>query len=233
MKQKESLPPRRKKWIVGIGLGLFIVLSLLAGYFAGRPLVAFASEPEKFRAWVDSQGLWGPALFVGMVVLQVVVALIPGEPLEIAAGYAFGPWWGTVLCIAGMTLGSVLVFLAVRKWGTKIIEIFFPLEKLQNLPFLQNEKKLHFWIFLAFFLPGTPKDLLCYAVGLTNIPLSHWIAISAVARIPSVITSTLGGDALGTQNYGMAAVVFIATGIISLLGLWLYRVCSCRRERSS
>ena len=107
--------------------------------------------------------------------------------------------------------------------------MFFPLEKLNELKFLKNERRLTFWVFLVFFLPGTPKDVLCYFVGLTKLPLKTWVLVSAVARIPSIVTSTVGGDALGMQNYTFAAAVFAATLVISGAGLLLYRAI-CRRQ---
>lgn len=223
------LTEKEKKWLVGGGLVLFLLLSGLVCWFAGRPLIRFVRQPELFRQWVDQQGLWAPVAFVGMVVLQVVVAVIPGEPLEIAAGYAFGAVEGTLLCILGTWTGGLMVFLLVRRFGARAVEVFFPLEKLNELKFLKNEKKLTFWVFIVFFLPGTPKDVLCYFVGLTKLPLRTWLLISAVARIPSIVTSTVGGDALGMQNYTFAAVVFALTLVISGGGMLAYRAI-CRRQ---
>lgn len=233
MKDGRHLTDREKKWLAGGGIALFLVLSALVFWFAGRPLVRFAREPELFRTWVDQQGVWAPALFVGMVILQVIVAVIPGEPLEIAAGYAFGAWEGTLLCILGAFLGSVMVFLLVRRFGARVVEVFFPLEKLQSLRFLQNERRLTVWVFLIFLLPGTPKDVLCYFVGLTKLPLRSWLVISAVARIPSIVTSTIGGDALGMGNYAFAALVFAATLAVSGLGMLVYHtICKVRERRT-
>ena len=230
--QHRSLTLRQKRWIVGTGIVLFLVLSVLACWFAGRPLIQFAQEPERFRSWVDQQGPWGPLLFMGMIVLQIVVAIIPGEPLEIVAGYAFGALEGTLWCLLGAFAGRLAVFLLVRRFGTRAIEVFFPLDKLQSLRFLQNERRLTFWVFFLFFLPGTPKDLLCYIVGITKLPLRSWLVISAVAPIPSIITSTIGGDALGMGNYAFAALVFGITIVISSLGLLAYRAICRARERS-
>ena len=86
MREHRPLTQIQKRWIAGIGIALFLLLSLLICWFAGRPLIQFAREPELFRQWVDRQGIWAPLLFMGMVILQIVVAVIPGEPLEIAAG---------------------------------------------------------------------------------------------------------------------------------------------------
>ncbi len=230
MRRERSLTDRQKKWIAGTGVFLFLVLSALVCWFAGRPLIRFVREPERFQAWVDAQGVRAPLLFVGMVVLQIVVAIIPGEPLEIAAGYAFGALEGTLLCLIGALVGRVAVFLLVRRFGVRAVEVFFPLEKVQSLRFLQNEKKLTFWVFFLFFLPGTPKDVLCYIVGLTKISLRSWIIISTIAPIPSIITSTIGGSALGMGRYTFAAAVFGATLAISAAGLLVYRRVSRRNE---
>ena len=228
------LTEREKRWIVGLGLGLFLVLFVLVAWYAGRPLVAFASEPERFQQWVDSQGLLAPVLFMGMVILQVVVAVIPGEPLEIAAGYAFGALEGTVLCVLGTLIGGVLVFLLVRRFGAQAVEVFFDLEKFRSLRFFQDRRRLTFWVFLVFFLPGTPKDVLCYFVGLTDMRLRTWIIVSAVARIPSIITSTVGGSALGMGEYAFAAIAFLAALAISGLGLLAYRaICRFHERRES
>ena len=231
MSSNRPLTEKQTRWIAGTGIFLFIILSLLACWFAGRPLIQFAGDPERFRAWVDSQSLWAPILFIGMIVLQIVVAVIPGEPLEIVAGYAFGALEGTLLCLIGAFVGRVMVFLLVRRFGTRAVEVFFPLDKLQSLKFLQNQRRLSFWVFFLFFLPGTPKDVLCYIVGLTQLPLRNWLLISAIAPIPSIVTSTIGGDALGMGNYGFAVFVFAITLAISGLGLLAYRSICRMRER--
>ena len=59
--------------------------------------------------------------------------------------------------------------------------------------------------------------------------LSTWLFISATARIPSIVTSTIGGDALGLQNYLFAIIAFAATISLSLGGVLLYRYISRKR----
>lgn len=232
MSNRRRLTEKQKRWIAGTGIFLFLLLSALIFFFAGKPLIRFAQEPERFRAWVDEQGVWAPIAFLGMLILQIVVAAIPGEPLEIAAGYAFGALEGTLLCLFGAFLGRVAVFLLVRRFGARAVDVFFPLEKLNTLSFLQNKKRLTLWVFFLFFLPGTPKDLLCYVVGLTDLPLKSWLLICAIAPFPSIVTSTIGGDALGMGNYAFALLVFIVTMAISGGGLLAYRAICEARERS-
>lgn len=219
----KHLTPRQKKAFGLATLAVFIAFVALITVFIGRPMLKFVSQPEEFRNWVDSHGLWGRLLFLGMLVFQVIFAIIPGEPLEIGAGYAFGALEGTLLCIVGTTIGGILVFQLVRKFGIRLVEVFFPVKKIRSLWFLRTAKRRNFLTFLVFFIPGTPKDLLCYFVGLTDIKLGTWIWISSVARIPSIITSTIGGNALGEQEYIHAVVAFAVTVIVSAVGLLIYQ----------
>ena len=224
-----QMTDRQKKiWGIAAVIGLVVFMGLLC-WFVGRPMIRFVSEPEKFRLWVDGHGIWGRLAFIGMVIFQIIVAIIPGEPLEIGAGYAFGAVEGTILCLIGAVLGGAIVVLLVRRYGIKLVEVFFPKEKIMSLRFMQDSRRLELLVFIVFMIPGTPKDLLCYAVGLTNLRMRDWLWISLVARIPSIITSTIGGNALGEKNYVFAVAVFAVTLLISLGGILLYRHI-CRKE---
>ena len=224
MKDKDKLR-------AAVGIGIFVLFSAAVAWLIGKPLLQFVSEPEKFRQWVDSHGLLGPLAFLGMMLLQVFVAVIPGEPLEIGAGYAFGAVEGTILCILGAAIGSTLVFLFVRRFGVRAVEVFISREKIHSLRFLQNTRRVHLFLLVAFLLPGTPKDVLCYVAGLTTLKLGPFILISSICRLPSIVTSTIGGSALGSGQWGMAAIVFAATLVISAIGLWIYkRILRLREE---
>ena len=225
-----SLSTRKKKIFSLVTISFFILFCAAIFWFVGRPMVRFISEPSIFRAWVDSHGFWGRLAFAGMMVVQIVIAIIPGEPLEIAAGYTFGIVEGTLLCLAGSVLGSLIVFLFVRRFGIRAVEVFFPREKLLSLKFIQNSRRLNLLVFILFFIPGTPMDIMTYFVPFTPMKLSTWLLISATARIPSIITSAIGGDALGLQNYLFAIIAFAATLTLSLGGVLLYRHISRKRK---
>lgn len=197
-----KLTLRQKRIIAVLAVGIYLLLTVLIFVRIGRPLVAFLSEPEKFRIWLDGYGIWGRLVFMGMVVLQVVVAIIPGEPFEIAGGYAFGVLEGTVWYLLASAVGSLLVFGIVRLFGMRLAEIFVSEEKLRSLRFLHTTPKRNRILFLLFLMPGTPKDLLSYFVGLTDLPWKTWAVICSVGRIPSVITSVLGEMRLEAVNIG-------------------------------
>ena len=229
-RERAQLTEAHKKKIYLFAIVVALLFIAAVGYLVGKPMVEFVREPERFRAWVDSSGFVSRVIFVGMVVFQLVIALIPGEPLEMGAGYAFGAVEGTILCIAGCVVGSALVFLFVRRFGVKLVEVFFPREKIRSLRFLQDSRRLNLLTFIVFFIPGTPKDLLSYFIGLTDMKLGTWLLITAVARIPSIVTSTVTGDALGLKDYQFALIAFGVTLALSLAGILVYRRLSARRH---
>ena len=220
----EKSPATRGQKIAAISsIVVFILILVLLTVFVGGPIIKTLGDPASFRVWVDERGIWGRVLFVGIMLLQVVIAFIPAEPLELAAGYAFGAVWGTVLVWLGLVLGTLIVFLFVRKIGVKAVEVFFPREKIDSVKYLNNEKALNVAAFTLFLIPGTPKDLLTYVAGLTKIRLLPWILLTSMARIPSIVTSTISGNALGLEHYGLAIIVFTATALVSGVGILLYQ----------
>ena len=167
---------------------------------------------------------------LGLQVLQVFVALIPGELLESAAGYAFGPVGGTLICYLGVAVGSAVIFWLTRRFGVRLVEVFISREKIGELRFLKTDRRRNALVFWLFFLPGTPKDLLTYFVGLTDMRFVTFMGISLVARIPSVLSSTFGGHLLGEGRYLGALLLYGITALVSLGGVLIYNAVIRRRQ---
>lgn len=222
---------KHRKIVLIAAVVIFIAFMAAVTVLVGGPLIEFAEDPETFRNWVDSTGIRGRVLFVGMVVLQVLVAFIPGEPIELAAGYAFGFWEGSILTMIGFLIGSWIVFALVRKFGVKLVEVFFSKEKMDEIKFLKNPKKTKIISFILMVVPGTPKDLLSYFAGLTKLTTTEWLTIVAIGRIPSLVTSTLTGAAAGEEQYLLSVITLIVTLMISAAGIVYYRYI-CKQEKA-
>ena len=207
----------------------FLILAIVVIVFAGltmllwRPLVSFASNPEILRVWMQDLGIWGILIFGIFNFLQVVFAVIPGGPFELAAGYILGVVPGTLLCDITMTISSVVVFLLVRKFGIRFVELFVSRRQIENMGYLKDNQKVQSVLFFIFLLPGTPKDVVTYLAGLTNLSLKSWIFICFVGRFPAILLTALGASALGNAKYGIVAVVIVVFAVAYLAGMRLYR----------
>ncbi len=226
MKLKETqrnIPAlRRKRLITGAFLLVSFAVFVWLAVFITRRFLSFGLKPEDFKTFVESFGWTSRLVALGLQMLQVIVSFIPGELLEIGIGYSFGAVEGTLLCLGGVAAASSLIFLLTKRWGVRLVEVFINPEKINQLRFINSERKLKRLIFILFFIPGTPKDLLTYFAGLTPIRLHEFLAISLIARIPSVVSSTIGGNLMQQQDYVKAALLFLVTGAVSLAGIVLY-----------
>ena len=214
---------RQQKLIRLLAVFLFVIFCAASGIYIGVPIIRMAHEPENFRIWVDSHGILGRCVFVAMVVLQVLVAFIPGEPVELLAGYAFGVFEGTLLTLGGFLIGSWLVFSLVRRFGVRLVEVFFPKSRIKEISFLKEPRKACILAFILMSIPGTPNDFLSYFAGLMPLTLSRWLCIVAIARLPSLLSSTITGAAAGQENYPLSALMLGVTLIMSLFGILCYR----------
>jgi len=166
-------------------MALMIIVPAVAFAVWGKPLVAFLADADKVRALVDESPVWSRFLFFILTMLQVILAVIPGEPFELAAGYAFGSIEGTILSMAAIYAASVIIFLVVKRYGRPVIELFFKPEQIDGVKLFNRPKQLNLLMFLLMFIPGTPKDILTYLAGLTPMKLGTWMKILLRAFSPS------------------------------------------------
>lgn len=207
----------------------FLILALSIAVMIGltallwMPMINFIEDPDSLATWIAEAGIWGPIVFMLLNTAQVLLAIIPGGPFEVAAGALFGPWIGTLLCNVAMTAGGMMTFFFVRKFGMKFIELFVDRKEIESVKFLHSNTKYTTLLFLFFLLPGTPKDLMCYVVGLTNIKWTTWLIINFVGRFPAILLSALGGSALGEQKYGIFIAALAIIIVLYFLGSFIYK----------
>ena len=127
---------------------------------------------------------------------------------------AYGPIGGLIIIFIGAFLSSLLIFFAVRKFGRNFIYTFVSkekMDKLENSKWFSDEKRIDIILFLLFFIPGTPKDLLVYIGGLLPIKPLRFLLISTFARFPSIISSTIAGSNLVTGNWLALILTYVIT----------------------
>lgn len=214
---------RKQVWVA---LGTLAVLAVLYGllfFFLGRPILRSIGEPEQFQRWVDDLGGWAYVCVIGLTAIQGVVSIFPIEIINVGAGYAFGCPMGTLLILTGIALGSAAIFFIVRHLGMKVVEFFVPREKIDELAFIKSEKRRTLFVLITFLIPGTPKRTISYFMGMTSMPAATFVLVSTLARLPTIAISTYGGEALGSQKYIMALIIFVAMIVAGIAGMLVYR----------
>ncbi|MBR6651401.1 MAG: TVP38/TMEM64 family protein [Clostridia bacterium] len=209
------------KLISGLVLaGIALVVTVQLCYWA----ISLRNEENLalFEDRIRMVGVWGIPIMMIIQVLQVFLAVIPGEPIEIAMGVLYGTWFGCALCLLGIMIGSSLVFVCVKRFGKRFVDKFISGEKFSRLKFLKDPAKRDVLLFVLMFIPGTPKDTLTYFAPFTGISLFRFLVISTIARIPSVISSSYIGSSIIEGNYVKSIIAFVVVGTVSLAGILIY-----------
>lgn len=214
-----------KKTIFKIALICFLIIFGIVVLIKILPFIISLKDQvnrEAFKESLKSFGINGFFILLAIQILQVIVAIIPGEPIEILAGLLYGTWGGLFICLLGLLIGTVTIFYLVKILGSNFIDKFLSMKETSKLNFLKDSSKIEYLTFILFFIPGTPKDVLTYFVPLTAIKPIRFFIISMVARIPSVISSTFIGENIDKENWSIMILVFILTGILGIIGIFIH-----------
>lgn len=214
------------KMIKLIALILIIaILSIATVYMIPIMKKINTSEGQiAFKEKIQNSGTVGVLVLFGLELAQVILAILPGEPIEILAGICYGPVWGTVFLMISVFIVTCLIYFLVKKLGRNFIYEFFPKEKvdkLENSKLLKDEKKIELVMIILFLIPGTPKDLLVYIGALLPMKSSRFIAISTLLRFPSIISSTIAGDNILGGKWQVIILSYVITFLITFIVVFI------------
>jgi uncharacterized membrane protein YdjX (TVP38/TMEM64 family) len=177
---------------------------------------------QALEKWVRASGPVAPLLFIAIQVFQIVVFVVPGEPVQIAGGYLFGLWPATLYLFAGIAIGSAVDFFLARWLGVPFVNALFSTERVEKVRKLLSTRGSKLVFFLLFVIPGIPKDVLCYVAGLSPLRFRFFILASMLGRLPGVLLSALIGESAAQKKWVFAAIVAGVAVILFAVG-FLFR----------
>ena len=177
------------------------------------------SSSENIRNAVEGWGIAAPLAFIGLQFIQVVIFVIPGEVPQVAGGYLFGIWRGTLYSVIGILLGSSFNFLLARIFGVPFVTTIFKEERLKKFDAISRSPRAQIAFFLLFVIPGIPKDVLCYVAGLSPMKYAAFVLVSMVGRLPGIIGSAGMGGAAAANKWIIAGIILGVASVLFVLGV--------------
>lgn len=210
------------KILAGLFLCVLVILVIRFHVLIGENISLYyrlVSDREKIRDFIVSFGVAAPLVFMGIQVLQVIFAPIPGEATGFIGGYLFGTLNGFFFSSIALTVGSVINFAIGRFLGERFVRKMIPAEKFNKMDSLLKRQGI-IVVFFLFVFPGFPKDYLCLFLGLSTLAPKIFILLAAVGRLPGTFMLSLQGAFLYEQNYFVLGIV---AGLCTILALIAYR----------
>ncbi|WP_139651740.1 TVP38/TMEM64 family protein [Raoultibacter phocaeensis] len=186
------------------------------------PYIKELFEPGGVERVIDKVRGAGPVgvfILLGLQFLQIVVAFIPGEVTQVAAGMLYGPWFGALIILIGCIISSAFIFALVHKLGAPFVQSMVPTKYLEKFRAFEKTGKLKMIVFILFLIPGLPKDVFTYLVPLTDMRMRDFVVLSNIGRIPGVIVSTYAADGLIDGRIWESVIIFVVAAVIAVIGI--------------
>lgn len=173
---------------------VFIFLILAVIFVSLRNEFGVLSNQERFEQWVKSFGIFAPLAVIAAIILEVVIAPLPGFIPAISAGFIFGVFYGSIYTYIGNILGSILVFWLARRFGRLFVDKFFGKERLDKYEKIISCREN--WLLFLYAFPIFPLDILSGAFGLSGISFKKFFVAIAVGFMTHVLMLNIFGDYL-------------------------------------
>lgn len=209
-----------RKTIIDLA-GIGIVIAVLIYLLFALGLYEFFTDRQRLLSLIKHHRAYAVLIFIALQILQVVAAPIPGEVTGFVGGIVFGPFGGIVYSSIGLTIGSWLAFMLSRLMGRPLVESMVSEATIKRYDYVMEHKGL-FLAFLMFLIPGFPKDILCYLLGLGHMKQRDFLIVSTLGRLLGTALLTIGGVYLSRERYG-ALFMIVGFSLITILIVMIYR----------
>ena len=203
---------------------LFKFLGLI-GFFVLCIIVVVALLPlfkdivDRVIERIQDAGAAGVLVLLALQFIQVVVAFIPGEVTQMAAGMLYGPLWGSLLILFGCAISSAFVYELVHRLGAPFVKDLISDQHLKKFQDFEKTGRLNIIVFILFLIPGLPKDTFTYIVPLTDMKLKPFVAITTIARSPGIILSAYAAEGLLDGRLWESVAIFAVLIVLAIIAL--------------
>lgn len=223
MKNKKRLDKSLAVRIITLSVFFIVAIAVTIWSFPYIIQLDDVAVQEYYRQKIESFGWCGFFVMIGIQILQVVFAIIPGEPIEIISGLLYGGIGGALICVIGVFVGTVIIYYLVKIFGKPLVDCFVSPKFFEKMKILNDKRRVERLTLILFFIPGVPKDILTYIAPLTPIKPSRFLVIATVARIPAILTATFAGAAIYNGNYLFTILLFVVATVLTGIGIWIER----------
>lgn len=152
---------------------------------------------------------------ISLQTLQIIISILPGQPIQFASSYVYGIWIGYLISIIGALIGSVITYYLANFLGSESLHLLFGEQRVKDYVKKLNSRRAYTIIFFIYLIPGIPKDMVSYVAGISNIKIKPFLLISTLGRTPGLFESLLFGMFWAKKNYlGLMIVSLVTLGIL-------------------
>ena len=218
----------RRGWARPVIVLLLVAAGILAARAFGLGDLIRLENVARLKQGIEGYGALAPAVYIAGYILAVVF-FVPGLPITVLGGVAFGPLWGTLYVWIAATIGAGLAFLVARYGVRSTVERW--VQASPRIARMDGQVARHGWriVMLTRLVPIFPFNLQNYAYGITRIGFWPYAITSSICMLPGTAAFTFAGGALSDgrgdvrRTLAYLAIAGVLLVLISLIPRWLQR----------
>ena len=212
---------RKIKWLTFGGILLFALIILVFfltndHYTILKSVFVDDLSGEEVHDRLAQFGIFGYATVALLAMLQVVLCVLPAEPVQVAAGAAFGFLPAVICCTIGVVLGNTIIFLLYKVYGEKLRE-YFDRKLTFDLDRTASSRRATLIIFVLYFLPAIPYGMICFFAATLGMKYPRYITVTVLGSIPSVCIGVALGHVAVTTSWILSVSIFAALALLLLV----------------
>lgn len=218
------------KWFVFIAAILLLaLLAWVAYYYLGD----YITSRQAVIDYVESFGSLAPIMSIGLIIVEILIAPLPGGWVPLATGFLFGPWLGSIYSWLANVIGSLLLMFLMRKLGRPLANYFFKKQTLDFYDKFIHDKQNIVWIF--YIIPFLPMDTTSALLGLSKTPLKKFFPIILIGLIPHIVLLNILGYWFSDLNIENIASIISFVSVVLVLGvvIWAFRLYLKKRQNQT
>ncbi|MBX4187808.1 MAG: VTT domain-containing protein [Candidatus Doudnabacteria bacterium] len=189
-------------------------------FFKGEAVFnLFSNDTEKFRDYLINLGPFAAFAYVWLVVLEVLIAFIPGWFVYPVGAAIFGFFKTIVLVMVANFIGSSISFWIGRRWGKPLLAKFIAAKHISKFDGYM-EKNGTWAVFFLKVNPVTSFDIWNYLAGASSIGFWKFTIANLLGIFPLIVFSA----ALGEQSYEVAPQILGVLVLLTMLYVVWYFV---------
>lgn len=177
--------------VIFLSLFIFAIFCLVLFAFEQG---AFTSQ-ERLELFIQECGVYGPIIYCILNIVSVIILIIPSTWYYVVGPMLFGVVPGIFLNCFSSFMGSLIIFLMVKKWGRKILSLFVSKKKLDKyLGYLEDGKRFDKWFAVMQIFPFTPDNTFAYIAGCTKMTTKRLCQLVIGFKLWKIIIMGIGTD---------------------------------------
>ncbi len=190
----------------------------------------FFTEQENIRVWLNQFGIFGPVVFVGIQILQVIIAPISHYTTSVLGGFLYGAYLGSGLNWIGRIIGHLIAYWIAYRFGRIIVERFVNRETLNKFSHIISGDSNTLWlrvliIFLMIFLPFFPDDEISYILGLAAFPFKYFLPVTLLGHLGGSFALAYAGAGIDSKDpyFWFIMAVTLTFFVVMIYASWKLR----------